>query len=87
MQSDLDKAVEEITPEVNQAADVRTTLKQCLLSWFCGMEPGGEGGESEAAARREALLSTVETKWGRLTVEINLVLLLTCGVFVWGFFA
>ena len=51
------------------------------------MDSGGGQTESEAAARRLALLSTEETKTGKLVVHINLILVIACGFFIWGFFA
>ena len=71
----------------NESVAEKTTLKSCLLSWFCGMDSGGGQTESEAAARRLALLSTEETKTGKLVVHINLILVIACGFFIWGFFA
>lgn len=64
------------------------SMKSCLLSWFCGIEQNkGEEREDDADARRIALLSTKESWLGKTVVEINLVVLIACGFFIWGFFA
>ena len=62
-------------------------MKACLLSWFCGMDQNQGDGEDKAEARRLALLSTKESKLGKMVVNINLILVLFFGIFIWGFYA
>ena len=62
-------------------------MKGCLLSWFCGKDQNQGGGEDKAEARRVALLSTKESKLGKMVVNINLILVLFFGIFIWGFYA
>ena len=60
-------------------------MKACLLSWFCGMDQNQGGGEDKAEARRLALLSTKESKLGKMVVNINLIIVSFFGIFIWGF--
>ena len=60
-------------------------IKACLLSWFCGMDQNQGGGEDKAEARRLALLSTKESKLGKMVVNINLIIVSFFGIFIWGF--
>jgi len=63
----------------------RSRLKACLLSWFCGLEEkNAAAGENSA---EKVVISTKESKWGKLFVEINLVVVVGFGFFMWGFFA
>ncbi|XP_067940984.1 sodium/glucose cotransporter 4-like [Watersipora subatra] len=64
-----------------------TAIKSCLLSWFCGIDQDSKAKEDADVASRPTLQSLKASKTAQTIVEINLVILITCGVFIWGFFA
>lgn len=57
------------------------------LLWLCGMEDKGPAEPGSSAEPAIAIASLEERPLVKGLLDINLVLCMGCGVFLWGYFA
>uniref|UniRef100_A0A8C7EG06 Sodium/myo-inositol cotransporter 2 n=1 Tax=Nothoprocta perdicaria TaxID=30464 RepID=A0A8C7EG06_NOTPE len=58
-----------------------------LALWLCGMERGQDGPEAAPVPREAPAAAPDEAPWVRHVLNINLLLCLSAGVFLWAYFA